>query len=80
MPEITIEPAKAYQYIVGALRRIDPAQLRRVAAELVQRGGEYTACGRCLEAAIACAYPDAPKEPKKELGFEAAYGDMTLPL
>lgn len=80
MSEVTIDPAKAYQYIVGPLQHIEPAQLRRVAAELVQRGGEYTACGRSLEAAIACVYPDVPREPEKKLGFEQAYGDMTLPL
>jgi hypothetical protein len=66
--------------ITEPLRRTEPAQLRRVAAELVGRGGEYTVCGRALERLIEYVYPDSSKKPERALGFEQAYGDMTLPL
>lgn len=66
--------------IAESLQHTEPTQLRRVAAELVGRGGEYTVCGKALERLIEYVFPDSPKEPEKILGFEAAYGDMTLPL
>ena len=62
------------------LQYVEPAQLRRVAAELVGRGGEYTVCGKALEQLIEIAHPDRPKEPERRISFDQAYGDLTLPL
>ena len=66
--------------IVEPLQYVEPAQLRRVAAELVGRGGEYTVCGKALEQLIEIAHPDRPKEPERKIGFDRAYSSMTMPL
>jgi hypothetical protein len=66
--------------IVEPMQYVEPTQLRRVAAELVGRGGEHTVCGRILEQLIEIAHPDSPKEPEREIGFDGAYGSMTMPL
>ena len=57
----------------------DPGQLRRVAAYLVGRGGEYMACGRFIECVLEILFPDAPKPQEEEpLTFEKAYGSRTM--
>lgn len=64
-------------------------QLRRVAAYLVGRGGEYYACGRFIEGALNVLDRDTPElrasGPKPEtepsetpLDFDKAYSSLTM--
>lgn len=77
---MTLEHTKQLYHIMSPLEGVDPQQLRKVAAELVGRGGEYTACGRCLERAVDLLHPDVPAVQKRQIGFEEGYGGMTLPM
>lgn len=78
---MTLKNTQTLYHIVAPMEGVEVAQLRRVAAELMQRRGEYTACGEVLLRAIEALYPEAPREPApKALGIDDAYGDMTFPL
>lgn len=78
--EMTLEHTKVLYHILAPLEGVHPAQLRRVASALVGRGGEYKACGRCLERAIEHLHPDVPPPQEKPRGFEESYGSSTFPL
>ena len=66
--------------ILDPLYGVECAQLRRVAAGLIQRGGEYTACGKALGFAIDSVYPATPESVSKPLGFEEGDGSLTFPM
>jgi len=67
--------------ILEPLRAVPPDQLRKVISELVQRGGEYTACGKALKEAYDFLHPgEGAQEPRPPMGFDSAYGSTTFPL
>ena len=78
--QANLEQARRLAKILDPLYGVECAQLRRVAAGLIQRGGEFTACGKALNQAIDAVYPAAPRTEKKKMGFEEGYGGLTFPM
>jgi hypothetical protein len=78
---MTLEHTKTLMHILAPMESVETPQLRRVAAELRQRRGEYIACAQVIERAIQALRPEeGVEEPVPSLGIDEAYGDMTFPL